>query len=55
MPGRTAEIPYERRFSSMEMVYLELGLVPQCQEDKWFGVLKDGCIEIYRSWMGQHM
>lgn len=55
MPKRRAVIPYRRRFAPRELARLTFGLVPESMDDKWVGVLREGCVDFFRSWTGHHI
>ena len=51
-PEARAKLAFERRFSPDERRRIELGLVPEQMEDKWFIYFEDGWVYLHRSWTG---
>lgn len=42
----------DRTFSEDEYQHLQIGLIPQEMEDKWFIYFEDGWLFFHRSWTG---
>ncbi len=49
--GRTT-IPLDRSFSKSEMRDIQVGVIPQEMEDKWFIYWEDDTLYFHRSWTG---
>jgi len=50
--GDVIELPYEESFSDAEFARIQLGLIPQVMEDKWFCYFDDNTLFFHRSWTG---
>ncbi len=55
MPERCETIPYRRRFSAEEVQALAYGFLPASMDDRWVVVMREGCVDFYRSWTGIHV
>ncbi len=55
MPSARVELPFRRSFTEAEVGILRCGLIPHAMEDKWFGILRSGSLDFYRSWTGYHI
>jgi len=53
MPEQKKWIPVDRIFSEEEYQRLQIGLVPQEMEDKWFIYFEEGWLFFHRSWTGR--
>ena len=51
--GEVIQIPYTDVFSHAEYETLQLGLIPEVMEDKWFCYLENQTLFMHRSWTGE--
>jgi len=51
--GDVTEIPYDAEFSASEFEQINVGLIPQAMEDKWFVFYENETLFFHRSWTGQ--
>ena len=51
--GEAMPIPYGRCLSDSEYRQIQLGLVPEVMEDKWFIYFDEPCLFLHRSWTGE--
>ena len=54
MPTRCKALPYRHAFTGTHVGALQRGMIPRDMDDKWFGVLREGAPDFYRSWTGFH-
>lgn len=47
------QIPVDRMFSEEEYQRLQIGLIPQGMDDKWFIYFEEGWLFFHRSWTGR--
>jgi hypothetical protein len=52
LPAARARLQLERSFSAAEWVALQLGVIPEEMEDKWFIYESRGWLSFHRSWTG---
>ncbi len=52
MPTSRVQIPFDRTFTDGEFQRLQLGLVPESMDDRWFIFLEAGWLYFVRSWTG---
>jgi hypothetical protein len=52
MPEQKKQIQVDRSFSEEEYQRLQIGLVPQEMEEKWFLYFEEGWLFFHRSWTG---
>ena len=52
LPLKRTTIHLERTFSSQEMKRIQMGVIPEQMEDKWFIYWKDDGLFFHRSWTG---
>lgn len=55
MPTRRKVVAFQHTFSAEDVKALRRALLPQTMDDKWFGVLREGSLDFYRSWTGFHI
>lgn len=55
MRRKRPQVAYERFFSPSDVADLRYGLLPLSMDDKWIGLLQEGCLDFYRSWTGFHV
>lgn len=51
--GDIIQIPYTDVFSRPEYETIQLGLVPEVMEDKWFFYFEDQTLFVHHSWTGE--
>ncbi len=51
-PTAIHELPFDRVFTHDEMPLLQLGLIPEQMEDKWFIYHDSDTLHFHRSWTG---
>ena len=51
-PDRRESLGYEYVFSDSDADRLQLGLIPQAMEGKWFVYFENGWLYLHRSWTG---
>lgn len=52
MPGKRERLDYAPFFQDSEADQLQLGLIPEEMEDKWFIFFEEGWLNFHRSWTG---
>lgn len=52
MPERRQRLEVRRSYSADEYARISRGLVPEQMEDKWFILLEDETLSLFRSWTG---
>ncbi len=52
MPPQRARLKYEKTFRAEEFAQIQLGLIPQQMEDKWFIYWEEPWLRFHRSWTG---
>lgn len=52
MPTAKAKLNFERTYTEEEYKRMNLGLIPQEMEDKWFIFLEADVLYLHRSWTG---
>lgn len=51
-PRQCEPLEYEYVFDDADADRLQLGLIPQEMEDKWFVYFENGWLYLHRSWTG---
>ena len=52
LPAQREQGTFVRQFSAAELALLQLGLIPQDMDDRWFIYLADNVLHFHRSWTG---
>ncbi len=52
MPDVTVELEVDRTFTQKEYQYLQQGVIPQDQDDRWFIYCENDWLFLHRSWTG---
>ena len=52
MPEKRTTIPLDRSFSKDEIQQIQMGVIPEEMEDKWFVYWQDDTLFFHRSWTG---
>jgi len=52
LPAARASLAFDRAYSFAEFAGIQVGLVPQQMEDKWFIFFEDPWLYLHRSWTG---
>jgi hypothetical protein len=50
LPKLRVQIPYERRFSKLEIDRIGQNIIPCTMDERWFAYLKPPCISLVRNW-----
>lgn len=51
-PSQRADLGYQATYTEAEYAVLAHGFLPQDMDERWFIVLDDGWLKLYRSWTG---
>ncbi|EJT46457.1 hypothetical protein A1Q2_01170 [Trichosporon asahii var. asahii CBS 8904] len=54
-PSLRADLRYQATYTDEQYAVLAHGFVPQDMDERWFVVLDNGWLNLYRSWSGSHI
>lgn len=54
-PSLRVDLGYQATYTEAQYAVLAHGFVPQDMDERWFVVLDDGWLNLYRSWTGIHI